>query len=119
MNGGPFDDGVPGGAWEADFDMRELEDAARRAAAMRKAGKCPHGRGQGHSLSPNADRRAAQVPPGMTLCVECGELLDSSFLPTGRFLLPVAADLFPADAARAERVRDLGPLFGGMTDAEA
>ena len=57
-----YDPEMPAGFQDADFEMRDLEEAANRSAALRKAGHCDHG-----WSGPQADK------PGRRICHHCGE----------------------------------------------
>ena len=46
-----YDPELPAGLQDADFEMRELEATAKRAAALRAKGICTHGHSQGFTRS--------------------------------------------------------------------
>ena len=59
MSGFGFDPEVAGGFQDADFETRELADAANRDERLRITGKCPHGWRQGQA-------------DGRYRCLDCG-----------------------------------------------
>ena len=57
---------LPGGFQDADFEMRELEAAGRRASEARKRGQCDHGwRQEGNGRN--------DIPIGKAKCLHCGK----------------------------------------------
>lgn len=63
---------LPAGYQDADFEMAELEDAARQASAMRRAGKCTHGWSQGLAADGTWRGDGPAPAPGQALCLHCG-----------------------------------------------
>jgi hypothetical protein len=53
---------LPNGFQDGDFEQRELEEAGRTSARIRKAGKCDHGWRQGG------------LPEGKSKCLHCGKI---------------------------------------------
>jgi len=59
---------LPNGFQDADFEMRDLEEKARRSAEARKRGKCDHGWRQGQpGTFPGS-------PLQMEKCLHCGKV---------------------------------------------
>lgn len=59
---------LPNGFQDAVFEVRELEEKARRSAAARKRGKCDHGWRQGKPGS------GPRKPEDLETCLHCGKV---------------------------------------------
>lgn len=72
-----WDDELPRGFQDADFEQREMEAIADRASALRRAGVCTHGWMQGYRPGIAASD-AANLQPGQSVCLEdgCGVVFD-------------------------------------------
>ena len=76
-----YDPELPNGFQDADFEMRDLEAAGRRAAALHRKGICTHGWRQGRigannpalAQAPEKPRQDATIPAGCDLCLHCGQ----------------------------------------------
>ena len=67
LNSPSYDPELPNGFQDADFEMRELQDAAAEGDALRKRGGCPH-----WSMQTQVDKTE--------LCTECGAVSSSDFM---------------------------------------
>src|SRR5262245_10400760 len=96
-----YDPELPAGFQEADLEMRELEAAAARNAALRRRGICTHGWCLGGGATMNRDPSEIDrdrqrgnfpgrptdaaitcqndIPVGQVLCLDCGTLIEDPF----------------------------------------
>ncbi len=96
-----YDEELPAGYQDADFEQREYEAQAAVSASLRRQGICTHGWGLSRSETHNRSRAEidedrqrgdfpdrptderigcqADIPVGMSLCLDCGELVPDPF----------------------------------------
>jgi len=65
-----YDEELPGGFQDADFEQRALEDAANASAARRRRGICDHGWTQGPPGQ-------ASSPTTVWTCLDCGKVFQT------------------------------------------
>lgn len=72
-----YDEELPGGFQDADFEMRELEEAAAQATSQRKRGICQHLSAVGYLPTPVYPEQVG-LKPGEVVCTDgCGQVFVS------------------------------------------
>ena len=68
-----YDEELPNGFQDADFEMRELEELGNRIARLERKGICQHGAVVGYKY-PAVYYEQEHMAPGEMLCHGCGAI---------------------------------------------
>lgn len=81
-----YDEELPNGFQEADFEMRAFEEEAARIRHLESQGFCQHGHTQGWPTVAGFDELREQLAfrgmaegDGKVLCLKCDEVVDDPF----------------------------------------